>query len=323
MCIVEAATQFDRDLRVHELRKYFTAGSDSMLTLKLTTVALLTSFALSGAMPLACRSNSRDNKNMVSTNNDSTGDLKVLAEASVSPVRTSFVGVFRDAETYAALRAQATNLPDLKADFFKSNFAIAGFLGERNTGGYSIAMVQEPSGKIRIAEKAPPKDAIVNQMITSPFKLVSMPTNGTPPVQLSLVERFNQRAQLYRISNGSLTVSGGFAGRTEQYKLAGKLQVMRLAGVVSIGFAIVSEGASREHSLRDFATGIASGDGVAISKLSRGTLIDSPSGDLTVRAKFAEKNRLLIELTTGPVTVPDGYSGKGTIEAGMVAASAN
>jgi len=148
-------------------------------------------------------------------------------------------------------------------------------------------------------------------------------TNGTPPVQLSLDERFNQRAQLYRINNGSFSVSGGFAGRTEQYKLVGKLQVMRLAGVVSIGFAMVSDGASREHSLRDCATGVASGDSVAISKLSRGTLIDSPSGDLTIHTKFAEKNRLLIELTTGPVTVPDGYAGKGMIEAEMVAASAN
>ena len=294
-----------------------------MLSLKLTTVALLTSFVFSGAMPMACRSNSRDNKNTISTSNDSTGDLKVIAEGSISPIKTSFVGVFRDAETYAALRAQATNLPELTADFFKSNIVIAVFLGQRNTGGYGIAMAQESSGKIRIAEKAPPKDAIVNQMVTSPFKLVSMPTNGTPPVQLSLDERFNQRAQLYRVNNGSFTVSGGFAGRIEQYKLVGKLQVMRLAGVVSIGFAMESEGASREHSLRDFATGVASGDSVAISRLSRGSLVDSPSGDLSVNAQFADKNRLLIDLTTGPVTIPDGYSGKGMIEAQMVAASAN
>jgi hypothetical protein len=292
-----------------------------MFSLKITTAALLTSFVFSGAMPMACRSTTHNNQNMVSTSNDS--DLKVLAEGSISPIKTSFVGVFRDAETFAALRAQATNLPELQTDFFKTNIVIAVFLGERNTGGYSIAIAQQPSGQIRITEKAPPKNAIVNQMVTSPFKLVSLATNGSPSLQLSLDERFNQRAQLYRINNGSFTVSGGFAGRTEQYKLAGKLQVMRLAGVVSIGFAMVSEGASREHSLRDFATGIASGDSVAISKLSRGTLIDSPSGDLTVGAKFAEKNRLLIDFTTGQVTVPDGYSGKGTIEAQMVAASAN
>ena len=293
-----------------------------MFGFKLITVALLTSLAFSGGMPFGCRAN-HDNKNMTSTNSDSSGDLKVLAEGSVSPITTSFVGVFRDAESYAALRAQATNLPELRADFFKSNLVIAAFLGERNTGGYSLAISQQPTGQIRIAEKAPRPDAIVAQMITSPFKLVSMATNGTPPVQLSLDERFNQRGQLYRISNGSFTISGGFAGRTEQYKLAGKLQVMRLAGVISIGLAIVSEGATRERSLRDFATGLASSDGVAISRLSRGSLVDAPSGDLQVKGKFAEKNRLLLDLTTGPVTVPDGYSGKGTIEAEMVAASAN
>jgi hypothetical protein len=293
-----------------------------MFGFKLITVALLTSLAFSGGMPFGCRSN-HDNKNMTSTNSDSSGDLKVLAEGSVSPITTSFVGVFRDAESYAALRAQATNLPELRADFFKSNLVIAAFLGERNTGGYSLAISQQPTGQIRIAEKAPRPDAIVAQMITSPFKLVSMPANGTPPVQLSLDERFNQRSQLYRVSNGTFTVSGGFAGRTEQYKLAGKLQVMRLAGVISIGLAIVSEGATRERSLRDFATGLASSDGFAISRLSRGSLVDAPSGDLQVKAKFAEKNRLLLDLTTGPVTVPDGYSGKGTIEAEMVAASAN
>ncbi len=293
-----------------------------MLTLKFVAVTLFTSFIFSGGMPLGCRSN-HDNKNMVTTTDKSSGDLQVLAEGSVSPIRTSFVGVFRDVDAYTALRAQATNLPDLKADFFKSNIAIAAFLGERNTGGYSIAIAQQPNGQIRVAEKAPPKDAIVAQMVTSPFKLVSMSTNGNPPVQLSLDERFNQRAQVYRISNGVFSVSGGFAGRTEQYKLAGKLQVMRLAGVVSINFAIVSEGAARERSLRDFGTGVASGDSVLIGRLSRGSLIDSPSGDLSVRAKFGEKNSLLIDLTTGPVTVPDGYSGKGTIEAAMVAASAN
>src|SRR2546421_79336 len=136
-----------------------------MLSLKLTTVALLTSLVFSGAMPLACRPNSRDDKNLVSTSNDPTGDLKVLAEGSISPINTSFVGVFRDGEIYAALRAQATNLPELKADFFKSNIVIAAFLGQRNTGGYGIAMIQESNGKIRIAEKAPPKNAIVNQMV--------------------------------------------------------------------------------------------------------------------------------------------------------------
>lgn len=294
-----------------------------MLSLKLMMAALLTSFVFSGGLPLGCRANSHDNKNMATTSNDLPGDLKVIAEGSVSLVKTSFVGVFRDAETYAALRAQATNLPDLKPDFFNSNIVVAAFLGERNTGGYSLVITQEPSGQIRVAEKAPRKDAIVTQMITSPFKLVAITTNGTPPLQLSFDERFRQNGQLYRISNGSFSSSGGFAGRTDSFKVAGKLQVLRLAGLVTIGFAIVSDGAPRERALRDIATGSATTDGVRISKLSHGSLVDTPSGDLSVSAKFAENNRLRIDLTTGAVTMPDGYSGRGTLEAELVAASAN
>lgn len=294
-----------------------------MLILKFVTFALLGSFLFSGGIPLGCRSSNSNIKEVTSSGDQTSGDLKVLADGSVSPVKTSFVGVFRDVETYAALRAEATNLPELKAEFFKSNLLIAAFLGERNTAGYSVTIAQQPSGQIRVAEKAPPKDAIVAQMVTSPFKLVSMPVNGTPAVQLSLDERFTQRAGLYRISNGSFTTSGGFAGRTEQYKIAGKLQLMRLANVISVGFAIVSDGAAREHSLRDFTTGVATSEGVSIAKINRGSLVEGPSGDLRANGKFAEKNRLILELSTGPVTVPDGYSGKGTIEAQMVAASAN
>src|SRR5947209_5258876 len=122
-----------------------------MLNLKLLTVALLTSFVFSGAMPLACRSNSHDNNNMDFNEQRFPGDLKVLAEGSVSPINTSFVGVFRDAETYAALRAQVENLPELKDVFFKSSIVIAAFLGERNTRGYSILTAQQANGPIRIA----------------------------------------------------------------------------------------------------------------------------------------------------------------------------
>lgn len=271
----------------------------------------------------SCKSGKTNSQpNSMDQTDSSMAELKVIAEGSVSQVKTPFVAVVRDGATYAALRAMSPNLPELNPQFFQSSLVIAAFLGERNTGGYGIAISREANGQIRVSEKAPRKDAIVVQMITSPFKIVSMATNGTPPVQLSLDERFRQTVQLYRISNGSFSISGGFAGRTEQYKVAGKLQVMRLSSLVTIGFAIVSEGTARERALRDIATGLATTEGVALSRLSHGSLVDTPSGDLSANAKFVE-NRLLIDLTTGVVTVPDGYSGKGTIEAQMVAASAN
>src|SRR5262249_29420730 len=252
-----------------------------------------------------------------------TGELRTLAEGSVSPIQSTFVAVVRDAEIYATLRSLAANLPELNADFFGSNVVIAAFLGERHTRGYSIAISRNPDGKIRVAEKAPSKGTMVPQMITSPFKLVSIATDGTSPVPLLFDETFQKRAQLYRIRSGMFTILGGIAGRSDTYHLAGKIQALKLGALISIGFAIASEGTPRERMLRDFVTGRLSENGFELSRLNHGSLIDPPSGDLQVSGEFSEKHSLLLDLTTGPATVPDGYSGKGRLEAARVSASAN
>lgn len=253
---------------------------------------------------------------------ESDGDLKVLAEGSVSPITEPFVAVVRDSVTYAALRAHAANLPALSEDFFQSNTIIAAFLGERNTTGYSIAISREPNGQIRIAEKSPPKNAMAGQMITSPFKLVSMSTTGTSSVFLSLDERFKQRVQLYRVRTATFETLGGIAGRRETLPLGGKIQIDRISDLVTVGFAVVASGTSRERVLRDWGTGLLQSNELTISKLSHGSLLDPPSGDLRVSGRFAADLTLTLQLDSGPVTVPDGYSGKGTIEAEKVATSA-
>jgi hypothetical protein len=294
-----------------------------MFSVKFVAVVFLVSSLLTGGAWSGGRSKNSDleaNKNMSTTDD---GELKVVAEGSVSPIKTTFVAVVRDAETFEALGNQAGNLPALDSEFFKSHIVIAAFLGERNTGGYSVAISREPQGQIRVAEKAPRKDMMVTQMITSPFKVVSLSISGTPPVSLSLGATFQQHAQLYRISSGTFSLSGGIAGRSETYHLAGKIQVTRLYPLITIGFAVVSDGTTRERMLRDYATGLVKDGGIAISKLSHGSLLDTPSGDLRVSGRFAEKNKILLDLDSGLVTVPDGFSGKGSIQAEMAAASAN
>jgi len=295
-----------------------------MFGVKILAALVLAASLITGGSSSCRRSSANSQSNSMSeTDNGPAADLKVISEGSVSQVKSPFVGVIRDAETYATLRNISPILPELNQQYFQSSLVIAAFLGERNTGGYSVAISREPSGQIRISEKAPRKDAIVTQMITSPFKVVSMPSNGTTSVQLLLGERFKQNAELYRISEGTFTISGGFAGRTDSYQLNGKLQVTRLYPLMTIGFAVVSSGVTRERTLREAATGAVKDGELIIGRMSHGSLIDTPSGDLQVRGKFAEGNKLLLELNTGPVTVPDGYAGKGILQAQLVAASAN
>src|SRR5437764_175538 len=74
-------------------------------------------------------------------------ELKIIAEGSQSSITKSFIAVIRDAETYEALRRAAGNLPDTNVDF-DSHILIAAFLGERNTGGYSVEMAIEVPGTV-------------------------------------------------------------------------------------------------------------------------------------------------------------------------------
>ena len=292
--------------------------------LKAITILTLCSFAIGFSAVPACREqpNGAD-KPVVENQNTDQGELKTLAESSHSAITDPFVAVIRDPETYEKVRKLDASLPKLEADFFRSNTVLAAFLGTRNTAGYSVAISRSPNGEIRVAEKAPPKDAMTAQVITSPYKLVSIPVAGTTAVTLSVGPTFQQRAQLYRIGSGNFRVSGGFAGKTESFQLSGKLQLTRLGDLITIGFAIVSSGDQRERSLRDSATGIIKDGQIVISRMSHGSLLDPPSGDLHVSGKFLEKNQLTLEIASHAINVPENYNGSGSILADLVAASAN
>jgi hypothetical protein len=247
-----------------------------------------------------------------------TGELKVLTEGFHSSINEPFVAVIHDADTYASLMKEERNLPQLGDDFFNSNIVIAAFLGQRNTGGYSVEIRREQNGQIRVSEKAPAKGTMVPQMITAPFGVVSFETSGTAAVLLAIDQAFQRKTQPYRVTSGTFTVSGGFTGRSESFALAGKLQVMRLGDLMTIGFTLVGNGTSRERSLRDSATTVIKDHSFTIRRMSRGSLLDPPSGDLHISGTFVDNNRLSLEIGSAPINVPENYSGKGTVEAELV-----
>jgi hypothetical protein len=292
--------------------------------LKAITILTLSLIAFGlGNVPACYEQQKKNDKRVVENPNNSSGDLRTLAEGSQSSITDPFVAVIRDDATYTKLRNMEPGLPRLEADFWRLNVVVAAFLGTRNTGGYSVDISRIESGKIRVVEKAPPKGAMTTQVITSPFKIVSFAPEGSTGVELSGGEIFQERAQLYRISSGSFNLSGGFTGRSESFQLNGKLQVTRLGDLVTIGFALVSNDSSRERSLRSSATGVIKDGSISIERMTHGSLLDPPSGEFKVSGKFLEKNRLSLELTSQPISVPESYGGRGTIDAELVAASGN
>src|SRR5437870_1507100 len=134
--------------------------------LKTIISLMISSMALSGSGFSGCRTSRNESKPpVVEKPSTDSQPLKVLGEGFHSSITEPFVAVVRDSETYAALRRHDANLPNIDAEFFRSNVVIAAFLGERNTGGYGVEINRETNGDIRITEKTPGKGVMVPQMI--------------------------------------------------------------------------------------------------------------------------------------------------------------
>jgi hypothetical protein len=248
--------------------------------------------------------------------NYQAGDIKVLAEGFHSKITKPFVAVVRDTETYAALAKLDENLPRLDADFFKENVAIAAFLGERNTGGYSVE-IRPNAIEISVLEKKPGKGVMVPQMITSPFQIVALKGVINSAVRLTPDEAWRQATTFYRVTNGRFTMAGGFAGTSEEFGLQGPIGVMRAEKLATFWFRIVGSETKKRRLLMECSTGLIDReDNVKINRMSADSLVDPPNSGLSGTATFSVAGgKLSVNLLSRPGFIADGYAGQGTIEA--------
>jgi len=241
----------------------------------------------------------------------------VLADGFHSSITNPFVAVIRDQETYLALNKLDANLPKLKTEFFKSNLLIAAFLGQRNTGGYSVQIVQGSDGEIRISERKPGKGMMVPQMITSPFKMVSVSVEKSAPVNLKIDPAWNSSVRHYSVTKGIFTMTGGIAGRREEFRLMGQVGLLREQGLVSLSFTLRNRLENSKVMLADFATGtVQTSRVISISVLSAGALVSPPNNGLEATGKLTNDDQTLsIDFASLPSMIADGFSGSGSIEA--------
>lgn len=262
-----------------------------------------------------------DAKDKLEMNN--TGELKELAAGGYSRIRESFIIVARDAETYASLKKLHDKLPDFGADFFKSNAVIAAFLGQRRSGGYGVGITREGggggggAGTLRVAEKTPPKDAIVTMALTSAFQIVSVSVAEESPLALELDATWQAATRPYKVDAGEFTRMGGFAGRLEKSTLKGDIRIMRHAQLATVFFALQSASGEDARALQDVTTGTVTPDGgLSLTRLDPGSFIPPPRHSLRVRGKFSDsEHKLSLTLEALAAKVNDGYSGQGKLEA--------
>jgi hypothetical protein len=253
------------------------------------------------------------------------GDIKVLAEGFHSKITKPFVAVVRDTETYAALTRLDENLPKLDADFFNQSVLVAAFLGERNTGGYSVE-IRANTIEISVLEKKPGKGVMVPQMITSPFRIVALAGATNAAVRLNLFEddAWRPAIRFYQVTSGRFRMSGGFAGTSEEFGLQGPIGVMRAGSLATFWFRIVGSETKKRRLLMECSTGLIDRDGnVKINRMSADSLVNPPNSGLAGTVTFSEAGRkFALIMISRPSLVADGYSGQGMIEAELDAPAA-
>jgi PrcB C-terminal len=246
------------------------------------------------------------------------GEITVLAEGAYGKITDTFVVVARDAETYAALREFAMNsLPDLSADYFRTNIVVAAFLGRRNTGGYSVQIRRVADNRLRVSSASPPKDAMTTQALTAPFKIVSVAVDENRSFAVELEPLWTNEMRPFRLTSGDFTTGGGFAGRFEKLQLAGDIRISRLGPLATLVFDLKGTGGRKERLLQNVATGlVAAGGELGNAVVDAGSLVDFPRSPLGLKGSFgANEDKLSLKFESLPSNVNDGYGGQGKLEA--------
>lgn len=243
------------------------------------------------------------------------GGFRILAEGQHGKADQAFVAVVRDAESYGKLRELAGELPEVSAELFEASAVVAAFLGQRNTGGYSVSVTPSGGNVLRIAEKRPPQGAMSAQVITNPFVVVSVSEGDGAALLLEVDDNWKRRLTSYKVAEGEFTMSGGIMGRVEKFKLAGDAQTTGLGSLITVFLNVNAVGASKQRALLTVMTGsVGSSSEWVVPRLHAGTLVDPPNEGLKATVRLLMKNQRL-EITFEPRhgQIADGFIGEGKI----------
>jgi hypothetical protein len=240
-------------------------------------------------------------------------DIKVLTEGAYSRIEKPFVFVARSNDIYAQLQNLVENLPPVLEIDFSQTAVVAAFAGTKNTGGYSVT-IKNSAGRVSIDMVNPPKDAMVTQVITAPFKvaLVSLEENNS--VNLELSSNWKSTMQIYRITSGTFEYSGGFAGMRKEFGVEGIIGVLSLGDIATLVFNLDGKGAEKTRKLSEATSGLMKNSNIDLAILDAGSFSENPKPPLKVSGTVTN-NKLSLVFEPLPSRIADGFQVRGKIEA--------
>lgn len=251
------------------------------------------------------------NKKRLETEADK--NIKILAEGAYSKVESPFVFVARSKETYAQLKNLVENLPaEIEIDFEKQA-VVAAFAGTRNTGGYAVE-IKIAADKIAVEVAAPPKDAMVTQALTQPFKVALVSVEAENALTLSLSANWTNAMRNYKVSSGEFEYSGGIAGRSRQFAVEGAIGVLTFGDLITLDFNLYGKGADKNRKLAEIASGTIKNGKIGIARLDVGSFSEGPKPPDKISGALTN-DKLSLTFEPLPTFVSDGFSARGRLEA--------
>ncbi len=239
-------------------------------------------------------------------------DFKILASGDYGETDKPFIFVIRDEKTYQMIDQLARNVKLPSIDFTQ-NAVVAVFAGEKNSGGYTISINKNSTGKISANINQPNKNSMSTMALTQPYKIVLVPLEEDKPLQFELNETWQKQTQNYQVKSSKFNFSGGFAGLFEDFEVTGNIQVMTFGDYATFVFNLNGKGENKSKLLNETCSGILKKGEVNVNRLDAGTFADNPKPPMKITGKLGKN--LLLKFEPLPSNVSDGFEVSGTLEA--------
>jgi hypothetical protein len=237
---------------------------------------------------------------------------KLLASGTDSKVDKPFIFVARSAETYAEMQKLVGKLPSVGEIDFTKQAVVAAFAGEKFTAGFSVGFTKTGE-KNAIGINEPAADAMVAQMITTPYKVVAIQIDEDKPLQLETSKNWYTATSFYTVTSGTFEFSGGYVGRTTTFPIEGKIGVMKYENYITLNFDLTGTEAQSQRKMSEISSGTVSN---GLNRLDVGTLSDGPKPPVTVKGTFSDDKFLLkFEPNLKDWHYNDAFEGRGNLEA--------
>ncbi len=211
-----------------------------MKNVKLLNFVILSLVLILGTTAQTCNKKTKNQVNTQTTKpapkpTPTGAEMKIVADGSKSKVEKPFIFVALEQATYAQLQKLVENLPSITKIDFEKTAVVAAFAGTKNTGGYSVE-IKNTGEKVSVSVAAPPKDAIVTQALTAPFKVALVPIETENSLILDVSEDWKSATQSYKISSGEFEYSGGLAFRQKKFGIEGTINFWQFDDLATFDF---------------------------------------------------------------------------------------